>query len=53
MKVVLKSEKLDLEVDNVEKLDDVLVFVEKFFELEHKALQAHKELADKKNRQKH
>jgi len=37
MKVILKSERLDLEVDNVEKLDDVLAFIEKFFELESKA----------------
>ena len=37
MKVLLKSKGIDLEVDNVEKLQDVLDFVQKFKELEVQA----------------
>ena len=52
MKVVLKSERLDLEVDSVEKLDDVLTFVEKFFELERRAEEAQKESGAKKRQKR-
>jgi hypothetical protein len=38
MKVTLKSRGLDLEVDNIEKLEDVLEFVRRFKEIE---VQAH------------
>jgi hypothetical protein len=34
MKISIKSAGLDLEIDNVEKLEDVLDFVTKFKELE-------------------
>ena len=37
MKISLKSKGIDLEVDNVEKLQDVLDFVQKFKELEIQA----------------
>ena len=34
MKISLKSKGIDLEIDSVEKLDEVLDFVQKFKELE-------------------
>jgi hypothetical protein len=37
MKVSLKSKGIDLEVDNVEKLQDVLDFVQKFKDIEVQA----------------
>jgi hypothetical protein len=34
MKISLKSETLDLDIDGIKKLDDVLDFIEKFKKLE-------------------
>jgi hypothetical protein len=49
MKVVLKSPVLDLEVDDVAKLDDVLAFVEKFLQLQTNYRKAKNKL-NRKNR---